>query len=88
MAWTLNKNGVTPSVTLTSVEQDHLNEFMNKVRENIDPKTAASGWGSDYKCLDSRTHQFQIRLSKGNRATFTVDTTHEVVTMLAVGGHT
>ena len=86
MAWTLNKNGVTPSVTLTKTEQDHLNEFMNKVRENKDPKTAASGWDSNYKCLQG--DQYQIRLSQSNRATFTVDTTHQVVKMLAVGGHT
>jgi hypothetical protein len=86
MAWALDKNGVTPKVPLTTAEQEHLNEFMNKVRENIDPKTAASGWDGQYKLLQG--NQFQIRLSQGNRATFTVDSTHQVVKMLAVGGHT
>jgi hypothetical protein len=85
-SWTLDKNGVKPSVPLTKAEQDHLNEFMNKVREDTDPKTAASGWDSNYKHLQG--DQYQIRLSQSNRATFTVDTTHHVVKMLAVGGHT
>lgn len=86
MPWTLDKNGVTPSVQLTPTEQDHLNEFMNRVRAGDSPSVAASGWGSDYKCLQG--DQYQIRLSRNNRATFTVNTNTEVVTMLQVGGHT
>lgn len=87
MAYTLDKNGVTPSGTLTNVEQDHLNEFMNRIRnEGVDPKTAASGWDSNYKKLAGTENQFEIRLSLANRATFSVIGT--VVTMLQVGGHT
>lgn len=85
MPYTLNKNGVTPSRRLTNAEQDHLNEFMNRIRnEGISPKDACSGWDSQYKNLTG--NQYQIRLSKNNRATFTVVGT--TVTMLQVGGHT
>ena len=85
MPYTLNKNGVTPSGTLTKVEQDHLNEFMNRIRnEGISPKEAASGWDSKYTKLVG--DQYEIRLSQSNRATFTVVGT--TVTMLQVGGHT
>lgn len=86
MAWTLNKNGVTPSVKLTTTEQDHLNEFMNRVRAGEAPSDAASGWDSNYKNLTGQ--QYQIRLSQKNRATFTVDPKAQRVTMLQVGGHT
>lgn len=88
MAWTLDKNGVTPSVPLTNTEQDHLNEFMNRLRveDDITPEKAASGWDSNYKQLQG--NQYQIRLSQKNRVTFTVDYDTHVVTMIAVGGHT
>ena len=84
MAWTLDKNGVTPSVTLTSAEQGNLNTFMNAVREGTHPKDAAKSWDSDYKQLQS--NQYQIRLSKKNRVTFLLE--GEVVKILQVGGHT
>ena len=86
MPWTLDKNGVTPSVNLTSTEQDHLNEFMNRVRQGDPPNVAASGWDSNYKNLAG--DQYQIRLSLKNRATFAVNNQAQVVTMLQVGGHT
>ncbi len=86
MPWTLNKNGVKPKVTLTEVEQSHLNEFMNGVRGGSSPSVAASGWDSAYKNLVG--DQYQIRLSQKNRATFTVNAKTQVVTMLQVGGHT
>lgn len=86
MSWTLDKNGVTPSVDLTDAEQEHLNEFMNQVRDGKDPKSAASGWDSDYKNLNG--NQFQVRLSKRNRVTFTVNQADWKVTILQVGGHT
>lgn len=86
MAWKLNKNGVTPSRPLTTAQQQHLNEFMNSVREGNSPKVAASQWDSDYKNLQG--DQYQIRLSQGCRATFIVDNATQTVTMLQVGGHT
>jgi hypothetical protein len=86
MTWTLDKNNVTPSVALTGAEQDHLNEFMNKVRSDVHPKVAASGWDSNYKQLVG--DQYQIRLSQANRATFRVNEAAQRVTMLQVGGHT
>jgi hypothetical protein len=86
MAWDLDKNGVTPSVDLNSTEQAHLNEFMNEVRGGKDPKSVADGWDSDYKNLSG--DQYQIRLSRRNRVTFTVDHGNQLVTILQVGGHT
>jgi hypothetical protein len=85
MPYTLDKNGVTPQRTLTKTEQDHLNEFMNRIRlEGLSPKEAASGWDSKYTQL--RGNQYEIRLSQGNRATFEID--GFTVRMLQVGGHT
>lgn len=85
MPYTLDKNDVTPSRSLTNTEQDHLNEFMNRIRnEGISPKEAASGWDSKYTHLVG--DQYEIRLSRENRATFLVVGT--TVTMLQVGGHT
>ena len=85
MPWTLDKNGVTPAVNLTNVEQGHLNEFMNAVRNGTHPAQAAATWDSDYKNLVG--NQYQIRLSLANRATFMVNNATQVVTMTAVGGH-
>ena len=64
MAWTLDKNGVTPHVDLTISEQNHLNEFMNEVREDIHPKNACASWDSDYKCVDTGRSLYQFRLSQ------------------------
>ncbi len=89
MPWTLNKNGVTPSVTLTSSEQMNLNTFMNAVRNGVHPRQAAQSWDSDYKEFgNSKIRQGQIRLSKGQRATFQVDDNTSTVTIIQVGGHT
>ena len=55
-------------------------------KKGNDPATAASVWKSSYKNLQGT--QWQIRLSEGNRATFTVDDKSQTVTMLAEGGHT
>ena len=59
MPWTLNKNGVTPSVPLTTAEQNNLNTFMNKVRENQHPSVAAQGL--NYKKLQGTQDQYEIR---------------------------
>ena len=83
--WKLNKNGVTPSVTLTPSEQKNLNDFMGGIQKGEHPATVASAWSANYKRLQD--NQFQIRLSGSNRATFTVDETTKTVTMLQVGGH-
>ena len=88
MPWTLNKNGVTPRVPLTATEQLKLNTFMNAVRTGLAPNAAASSWDSNYKKLGGTVDQFEIRLSQGCRATFTVNNNAQVVTMLQVGGHT
>lgn len=87
MAWTLNKNGVTPRVPLTSSEQRNLNIFMNAVRAGTEPSAAAAVWDSKYTKLQGAPNQYEIRLSGGCRATFTVNKNTETVTMLAVGGH-
>ncbi len=85
MPYTLDKNGVTPSVPLTASEQDNLNTFMNRIRlEGVHPITAAASWDSDYKNLIG--NQYQIRLSQRNRVTFEID--GDIVRILQVGGHT
>ena len=49
---------------------------------------AAKKWDPKYTKLDGTVSQYGIRLSGGCRATFTVNTNTETVTMLQVGGHT
>ena len=88
MAWTLNKNGVRPQRVLTGAEQSNLNVFMNAVRAGAEPSAAAASWDSKYTKLRGTRDQFEIRLSQGCRATFTVNTNTQTVTMLQVGGHT
>lgn len=90
MPWTLNKNGVTPSVTLTAAEQLKLNTFMNGIRAGKHPKDAAKAAGdTDYKEFgNTKIRQGQIRLSQGKRATFEVDDNTQVVKFIQVGGHT
>lgn len=89
MPWTLNKNGVRPDRDLTNAEQENLNHWMGLVQNGTHPRAAAQTRAGtyDYKKLGDN-NQYQIRLSGGNRATFTVDQSNEVVTMLQVGGHT
>jgi hypothetical protein len=86
MPWDLDKNGVTPDRDLTNTEQDHLNEFMNRVRnEGIHPKEACESWDSNYESLGGGL--YSIRLSQDGRATFMVDDGGQMVTMQSVGGH-
>ena len=88
MPWTLDKNGVTPDVDLTTAEQDKLNAFMGAIQnDGKHPRTAAQEAG-DTMYENLQGDQYQIRLSKANRATFTVDDDNERVTFLQVGGHT
>jgi hypothetical protein len=86
MPWKLDKNNVTPSVPLTKAEQDHLNEFMNKIRAGSSPHDAAAGWDSEYKRLAGE--EYQIRLSRGNRVVFLVNAASQTVKIMQVGGHT
>jgi hypothetical protein len=89
MSWKLNKNGVRPKVTLTDTEQDKLNAFMDAITTNgLHPATAAKDTRCKYIKLEGTENQYEIHLSAGNRATFTVDEKTETVTMLQVGGHT
>ena len=52
MAWTLDKNGVTPQGKLKDTEQQKLNDFMNAVRnQGVHPLTAAEDARAEYKKL-------------------------------------
>jgi hypothetical protein len=90
MPWTLDKNGVTPSVPLTAAEQLRLNTFMNAVRAGKHPKEAAKDAGdTDYKEFgNTKIRQGQIRMSQGKRVTFEVNDNTQVVKIIQVGGHT
>jgi mRNA-degrading endonuclease RelE of RelBE toxin-antitoxin system len=88
MPWTIDKSKADYKV-LTNAEQNKFDAFQNAIQNNqMSPKDAAesTGPGADYKCLQG--DQYQIRLSQGNRATFTVDNDARTVTILQVGGHT
>jgi Txe/YoeB family toxin of Txe-Axe toxin-antitoxin module len=86
MPWNLDKNGVTPDRDLTNTEQDHLNEFMNRIRnEGIHPKDACDSWDSHYESLTG--DQYSIRLSQEGRVVFTVDNGAQMVVVQSVGSH-
>ncbi|MEM8558913.1 MAG: hypothetical protein AAGG50_13925 [Bacteroidota bacterium] len=73
---------------LTAAEQNKFDAFKIAVHQRgMHPKDAAKAAGdTNYKQLIG--DQYQIRLSQGNRVTFTVNTTTETVHILQVGGHT
>ena len=87
MPWRIDKSKAKFS-TLEKTEQDKWDAFQNAVHsKHMHPKEAAKAARcDDYKVLTG--NQYQIRLSKGNRATFLVDEKAELVTVKQVGGHT
>ncbi len=89
MPWTIDKSRAT-YLQLTNSEQAKWDAFQNAIQnEGTDPKTEAEQAGdTNYKKLAGAQNQYEIRLSKGTRATFLVDSQAQVVTVLQVGGHT
>ncbi|GEM_PF-2063546 len=87
--WTLDKKGASFK-QLTPAEQRNFDTFQNAIaNEGLSPKDAASRiGGANYKKLQGTKDQYEIRLSKGTRATFRVDDNNHVVKILEVGGHT
>ena len=87
--WTLDKAGATFK-QLTPAEQRNFDTFQNAIaKEGLSPKDAASRiGGANYKRLQGTKDQYEIRLSKGTRATFLVNDKNHVVKILEVGGHT
>lgn len=88
MPWTLDKSRANFVSDLNATEQGVFDRFQNAIaNDGLHPKLAAEQAGNtDYKNLQG--DQFQIRLSGQKRATFLVDKTTEVCTILDVGGHT
>lgn len=85
-SWTINKTGASYK-QLTPSEQSKFDTFQNGIRSGKSPREAAAEMGgADFKNLQD--DQYQIRLSRGNRVTFTIDENDKVVTILQVGGHT
>jgi len=87
MPWTIDKASAEYA-QLTKSEQAKYDIFQNAIQnQHKHPKQAAEEAGdTDYKLLQG--DQYQIRLSQGNRVTFTVNPTSQVVTILQVGRHT
>mmetsp|Transcript_46535 Transcript_46535/g.86451 ORF Transcript_46535/g.86451 Transcript_46535/m.86451 type:complete len:90 (-) Transcript_46535:118-387(-) len=89
MSWSFNRNGVTPNRPLKDAEQKKLNIFMNSVGLGKDPRDAAKEAGAEFKQLKgTNVSQYEIYLSRENRATFLVDWNGKSVEMIQVGGHT
>ncbi|MCE5980023.1 RHS repeat-associated core domain-containing protein [Pseudomonas sp. JR33AA] len=87
--WTLDKSNAQfkPS-GLTEAEQRSFDTFQNAIHNfGLSPKSAASLVGAaDYKQLDKKTSLYQIRLSKSERVTFTIE--GKLANIRQVGGHT
>ncbi|MBW4430331.1 MAG: hypothetical protein KME28_00790 [Pelatocladus maniniholoensis HA4357-MV3] len=75
---------------LTYLEQAKFDKFQNAIHHGgMSPRDAAAKIGdADYKVLNKKTGQCQIRLSQKNRVTFIVDHDSHTVRILQVGGHT
>lgn len=88
MSWTINKAKAKIGL-LTKSEQVNWDCFQNNVATKGEaPSTAAKSCGDmNYKKLGG-ADIYEIRLGGKARATFTVDSTTQVVTVLQVGGHT
>ena len=75
---------------LTSAEKVKFETFQNAIaNQGMSPKDAAAKIGStDFKLLNKKTGQYQIRLSKAHRVSFLIDQANQTVKVLQVGGHT
>ena len=89
--WTFDKSQirhVIPFNQLTAAERNTYYRFLDGIRDGFPPKEAARRAGdTDFKQF-RRTGLYQIRLSRNNRITFTINDTDKVVTIRDVGGHT
>lgn len=87
--WTLDKSNAQfkPS-GLSEAEQRSFDTFQNAIHNfGLSPKNAASLVGAaDYKQLDKKSSLYQIRLSKSERVTFTIE--GKLANIRQVGGHT
>ena len=87
--WKLDKSRAT-FTQLTNPEQKNFDIFQNAIAsQGMSARDAAAKIRSaDFKVLNKKTGQYQIRLSQANRATFLIDNTTHTVKILQVGGHT
>ncbi|WP_423815582.1 RHS repeat-associated core domain-containing protein [Pseudomonas putida] len=87
--WTLDKSKAQfKSSGLSEAEQKSFDTFQNAIHHlGVSPKSAAMLMGgADYKQLDKKTSLYQIRLSKSERVTFTLE--GRQANIRQVGGHT
>lgn len=87
--WTLDKSNAQFKVSgLSEAEQRSFDIFQNAIYHlGASPKSAAMLMGgADYKQLDKKTNLYQIRLSKSERVTFTIEDKRAIIRQ--VGGHT
>ncbi len=87
--WTLDKsNAQFKSSGLSEAEQRSFDTFQNAIYHlGASPKSAAMLMGgADYKQLDKKTNLYQIRLSKSERVTFSIE--GRQASIRQVGGHT
>lgn len=85
----LDKSGAAfRKSALSEAAQRSFDTFQNAIHNfGLSPKNAASlVGGADYKQLDKKTSLYQIRLSKSERVTFTLE--GKLASIRQVGGHT
>ena len=81
-------NAQFKSSGLSEAEQRSFDTFQNAIYHlGASPKSAAMLMGgADYKQLDKKTNLYQIRLSKSERVTFSIE--GRQASIRQVGGHT
>lgn len=83
-AYARNSSTLVPSAAMNNYYA-----WRRLVRADTHPREAARRVGDlNYKPLSGTTGQYEIRLSQGHRATFTVNESTEQVVVYQIGGHT
>lgn len=90
MGWKITKGSAKFAERLGADAQRKWDAFQNAIHhKSMHPKVAAALIGdSNYKCLNIKIDQYQIKLGYADRATFTLDESAQTVKVLQVGGHT
>jgi plasmid maintenance system killer protein len=86
--WEIDQLHQSVKSILSQANMTTFNQWLTDISNGEHPKTAAEKWDSNYEWLNSE-QKYSIRLSKGNRVTFTLDTKNKkkVITIYEVGGH-
>lgn len=94
MPWATNTKNQKVEPSLTDDAKKKYNTWAQAINNNKDPKTAASGWDSDYEVLKTtkvggkNVKLCSVRLTQGHRVYFAQNDTDQICEIRKVGSHT